>query len=60
MEKGFLGRERSSINKTGIKPMSNLSNRTISDGWQQLMGPVGDSGGWLDEKNSKIFLFQMR
>ena len=23
------------------------------DGWQQLMGPVGGSGGWLGEKNSK-------
>ena len=59
MEKGFLGRERISINKTGIKPISNLSNRTIGDGWQQLMGPVGDSGGWFGEKNSKFFFFQI-
>ena len=24
-------------------------------GWEQIMGPVGGSGGWLSEKNSKIF-----
>ena len=26
-----------------------------NDGWQQMMGPVGGSGGWLSEKNFKIF-----
>ena len=25
-----------------------------SDGWQQLMGPVGGSGWWLDKERAKI------
>ena len=57
--KGIFGEGKVKINKTGIKPISNLSNRTIGDGWQQLMGPVGDIGGWFGEKNSKFFMFQM-
>ena len=26
-----------------------------NDGWQQMLGPVGGSGGWLSEKKFKIF-----
>ena len=30
-----------------------------NDGWQQMMGPVGGSGGWLNEKKFNFILFQM-
>ena len=31
----------------------------ISGWWQQMMGPVEGSGGWLSEKIQNFFVFQM-